>query len=117
VFNLAIPPDELFRNYLNGDYQQGNNLGELARDLDRRDRRDSISGGKERMKKFLKYSIIAGGIIGAFFIILAFLFGPHYITYYTRSFLTIACLVWLLIFMILAIIWLGRLISGWGDQN
>ena len=69
------------------------------------------------MKKFLKYSIIAGGIIGALFIILAFLFGPHYITYYTRSFLTIVCLGWLLVFIFLAIIWLGRLICGRGDQN
>ena len=69
------------------------------------------------MKKFLKYSIIAGGIIGVIIIILAFLGSPPYITYYTRYILTIVCLGWLLVFIILAFIWLRRLIGGREDQN
>jgi membrane protein DedA with SNARE-associated domain len=76
-----------------------------------------ILGGKERMKKFLTYSIIAGGIIGVILLISAFLFGPYFVTYYTRFFLAIVCLGWSLVFIFLTIIWLRRLISDRQDQK
>ena len=76
----------------------------------------SIQEGKKIMRKFLKYSIIAGGIIGAVFIIETFLGGLN-ITYYARPFLTIVCLGWLLVFIILALIWFRRLIDDREDQN
>ena len=69
------------------------------------------------MKKFLKYSIIIGGIIGVFLIILAFLFGPHFVTYYTRFFIAIVCLGWSLVFIFLTLNWLRRLVGDRQDQK
>ena len=69
------------------------------------------------MKKFLTYSIIAGAIIGVILLISAFLFGPYFVTYYTRFFFGIVCLGWSLAFIFLTINWLRRLVSDRQKQK
>ena len=69
------------------------------------------------MKKFLTYSIIAGAIIGVILLISAFLFGPYFVTYYTRFFIAIVCLGWSLAFIFLTINWLRRLVSDRQKQK